>query len=668
MEEQVTPQLDTKRLEAFGQRMKSQFEDYQKDRKSLELQWLKNMRQFRGIIDPEIKKRMTEDQSKAYPKVTRTKVINTVARLMEMLFPNTMKNWKIAPGPVPDLAKEDIDTVIKNLEAELGEGEELTSEAIEDGIMEFAVKRAKEMEREMDDQLADNKYVQLVRRVVFSGVLYSAGVLKGPMVKTVKSRTWRRNLEGKYEAVESKKRIPYYDNVAIWDHYPDLSAKTLANKDGDFQRHIMNRAGVKALMDRPDFLKDQIKTWLNNHPKGNWQEQHWEIELRSDGDRNNVTDMSGRKYELIEWWGMVSADDLRAAGVTLPADDNSTMFNANVWILDNTVIKTVLAPMGDKSIYHTFIYEEDDINLLGIGLPQVVRDSQLGICEAVRMALDNASVVTGPMLEVDSDRLVPGQDSSIHAYKIFWTENNGGQTKPAVREISVNSHLPELTALVDMFMTFADMETALPPPAMGDVTQGGSEALRTTRGASMLLGAASLPIRDTVRNFDQFTESVIGSLYDWNMEFNEKEGIKGDFNISALGSTSLIAKEVRAQALNMFRASVSEAEQVYIDEQKMLVERMEANDVPKDILVGPKEVARRKAAQAEDIAEQKQMQSERIAAETRKILTAAFKDMALANKADASISTDAVEVLLKGLEGAIRASADEQTGREGAGG
>ena len=188
------------------------------------------------------------------------------------------------------------------------------------------------------------------------------------------------------------------------------------------------------------------------------------------------------------------------------------------------------------------------------------------------------------------------------------------------------------------------------------MTQGGSEALRTQRGASMLLGAASLPIRDTVRNFDRFTESVIGSLYNWNMEFNTNENIKGDFNISALGSTSLIAKEVRAAALNQFRATLTEEEKVYIDTKSMLIERMEANDVPKDVLAKDEEVARRQQEQAATIAEQQGMQKERLEAETRKIITGAFKDMALAHKADASVSTDVLEVILKGLQGALNAA------------
>jgi len=656
MEIEVIPKIDQAKLTNFGQQMLSKFEDYKKDRRALENQWLKNMRQFRGIIDPELKSRMTDDQSKAYPKVTRTKVINTVARLMEMLFPNTAKNWKIQPGPVPDLATEDVQQVLATLQAQAENGE-LTDAQIEKGIMELAEERADRMETEMDDQLADIDYVQLVRRVVFSGVLYSAGVLKGPLVRTVSARTWRKNAEGAYEAHEIKKRVPYYENTPIWNHYPDLSAKTLDQKDGDFERHIMNRAQVRKLMDRPDFMKDQLKTWLNNHPSGNFKEEHWEQELRSTGDKTNVSNLDGRKYVLIEWWGMVDAADLKAAGVNVPADKMDQVLHANVWTIDNVVIKAVLAPIEtNETMYHTFIYEEDDISLLGNGLPQVMRDSQLGICEAARMVLDNSSVVTGPMLEVDNDRLVPGQDMGIHAYKMFFTEGNQGSNKPAIREIPISAHIGELSSVVQMFMSFADMETALPPPATGDVTQGGSEALRTQRGASMLLGAASLPIRDTVRNFDRFTESVIGSLYNWNMEFNTNENIKGDFNISALGSTSLIAKEVRAAALNQFRATLTEEEKVYIDTKSMLIERMEANDVPKDVLAKDEEVARRQQEQAATIAEQQGMQKERLEAETRKIITGAFKDMALAHKADASVSTDVLEVILKGLQGALNAA------------
>jgi hypothetical protein len=274
------------------------------------------------------------------------------------------------------------------------------------------------------------------------------------------------------------------------------------------------------------------------------------------------------------------------------------------------------------------------------------------------MLLDNASVTCGPILEANHDLLLPGQNMDIHAFKVFFRDGLTGaeSNMPALREIKVDSHIAELTQIIELFMGFADTETALPPPALGDVGQGGSEALRTQGGASMFLGAAALPIRDTVRNFDVFTESVIGSQYNWNMEFGTDEAAKGDFSVIARGSTSLVAKEVRAGSLDQFRASLTPDESVHIDSRKLLVERMKARDLPNDILDSEANAAKKLDAQAQRVAQQDQNAQALAEATIKKVLTEAIKNVALAHKADTSASTDVMSTLLEGITNALTAA------------
>jgi hypothetical protein len=220
---------------------------------------------------------------------------------------------------------------------------------------------------------------------------------------------------------------------------------------------------------------------------------------------------------------------------------------------------------------------------------------------------------------------------------------------PAVREIHVDSHITELAKIIELFMNFADIETALPPTAMGDVSQGGSEALRTTGGASMLMGAAALPIRDVVRNFDTFTENVVGSIYDWNMQFNPDPDIKGDYEIIARGSSSLIAKEVRGISLDQFKASLSPEESDYIDTGEMLKERAKSRDIPKNIFADPAQVKQRQDARAAREAQTQQNIQAQVGASIKEILSKALKNLALAHKADTSASTEVLQTIIEGI-------------------
>lgn len=650
---QEMPVLDAGLLTMLGQRLFTKFSQYKTDRKPLEDQWLKNLRQFRGIYDPEIEGVLAKDRSRAYPKITRQKVVGMVSRLMEMLFPQSEKNYGISPTPMPDLAVADLQAILDTLSPP-ADGSTPDLVAIEKAVMELASARCDKMSTTIDDQLSELDYVALARRVIFSGVLYGPGIAKGPLVKTKKQNEVRFDqLKKKFIAHEVERMFPYFDFMEVWSYYPDLSAKKRTQQDDYFERHVMSREQVAELAKRKDFMQDRVLEWLRNNPSGNFKELWWETMLRTNGDKSNQSNLTGRKYEGGEYWGYCSGHELRAAGIKIDDTQLSDMYEASVFMLDNVVVKCILNPYNKKRRPdHVFVFEDDDISLMGSGLPPVVRDSQMAICEAARMALDNASVVCGPILEGNVSLLVPGQDLSLHSYKIFWREDEDRAGVPAIREVKIESHIQELTSLIELFNGFADTETAMMPISQGDISKGGSEAMRTQGNASMLMSAASLPIRDTVRNFDLFTESFIGSLVDWNMQFNPDPAIKGDFVTLARGSTSLIAKEVRAYALDNFKMSLTPDEVVYIKTGMLLKERAKSRDIPMEIFEDDAVVQQKQQAQSAVAQQQQAQQSALAEATVKKVLTEALKNAALAKKADTGASTDIFEVLMKAVNDA----------------
>ena len=662
----MVPALNEEGMKKLGASMRSLFEQHEKDRKAAEDRWLQNLRQFRGIYDPEVSKMIPEGFSRAYPKLTRWKVIGTVARLMQMLFPQTEKNYGVTASPIPDLPTDQLQQVLNELVAAKAQATgvdpkdvELTDEEIEKAIVARAKQRAERMEKKIDDDLKEMEFITLARKVVFSAVLYNVGVLEGPFHRKVKSRTWKKDPNrGGYIAEEVDKYKPFLEFLPVWNWYPDLTAKTLDKQDMTFKRHVMIRQEVEALAHREDFLAPVIEDWLRLNKSGNYQERTWETDIRSEpkSDKANVSDHSGRKYELISGRGGVSGHDLRACGVMVPDADVGRTFAADIWVIGSTVIKARLAPLGEARQFHEFVFEDDDLSLLGNGQCDTLRDSQLSICEATRAALDNAAVV-GPQVEVNTELLDPGENTTIRKHKTWHRNGTGAEAQiPAVRNIVIDSHLSELVLLIKTFMEFADKESGLPPPSLGDVSGGGSEALRTQQNASMFLGAAALPIRDTVRNYDTFTISVVSSLVKWNRKFDPNPSRDGDFDIIARGSTSLIAKEVLAQSLDAFRVTISEDELPHVNSRALLEERAKARDIPIERILEDEDVAKQKIASAAQAqAQQVQDQQKLVEAQVNETLAKAFKAAAEARKADASISVDVftalMEALTNGLEG-----------------
>ena len=262
-------------------------------------------------------------------------------------------------------------------------------------------------------------------------------------------------------------------------------------------------------------------------------------------------------------------------------------------MLDSTVVKCKLAPFkGEVPRFHKFLFEEDDLNLLGNSLGNTLRDSQMSLCEVTRAMLDHSSVI-GPNVAVNEDYLTPGQNLAVASNKTWRVEGlpAGVPLSSAVADVSFNSHLGDFLNLREVFLDFGDKESGLPPQSLGDVGGGGSEALRTQGNASMFLGAAALPIRDTVRNFDLFTQSVVGALVRWNQRFDPSPNREGDIDVLPRGSTSLIAKEVLAQSLDAVRLTLTEDEKPHVNVRKLLEMRLKARDVPTDALLETRERA-----------------------------------------------------------------------------
>ncbi len=675
MTDNMPPTLDEPKLDSLGTTLFKRWQTYVTDRKMIEERWLRNLRQVRKIYDPETLKNIPTDRSKAYPGVTQWMVRGTIARLMQMLFPNTEKNYGIKASPLPDLPKEQLQQVLDALVQEkIKKASEqnqqlqpaqvqLTDEEIEKAIVAFAAGKAERMEVKVNDDLQGMEFITLARKVVKSAVTYNTGIAVGPQHVEVKTRTWYQDANsGQWLAKDATKFKPQFDHLTIWDHYPDMTAVSLDKQDGNYDRHIMTRPEVEALAGRPDFFGSRVREFLSKNTVGNYKAQWWETEIKGEPKSGlaPVASKETRKFEALSYRGYVSGHDMKAAGIDIADGKLGENYHANAWMIGETLIKLVLSPFdGEIPYHHYFVFEDDDLTILGSGQCDVLRDSQMSICETARAALDNMSVV-GPQAIVDEDHLVPGQDMSIRKHKTWRFEDLTGNknVNSVLANVQIDSHLTELKALLDMFMSFAQQESGLPPPSMGDVSQGGSEALRTTDNASAFLGAAALPIRDTVRNYDSFTISLISALVKWNMKYDPNPSRDGDHDVIARGSTTLISKEVLGRALNDFRASISPDEAPHIKTRAMLVQRMKAHDLPVDELLEDEAVAnetiQRNAAQHE---KNLQAQDELLAAQVEEALSNAMKNAALARKADGSLGVEVFETIIAGLEAGAKARA-----------
>lgn len=532
----------------------------EKARKFYEERWLQDLRQYKGIYDPEVLSKIPPGKSRAFIRATMSKVCTVDARLMDLLFPaNEGSNWSIEPTPIPELAQEQLVTVAQGIYAATGElpTPEQTAQVIE----VEAARRAKAMTKVIADQLADVKYKDLLRSVVHSGNLYGTGISKGPLVeKKIISRYVEDGMG--WSPVEIEIERPYLEFVSIWDIYPDMDACSEEEMRYCVQRHIMKKYDLYNLSRRSDFFGEAIRRYIKANPGGNVTRKDFETELSllNPAEGSDKTGAFDNRYEVIEYWGYVEAEDLMncgCPGADLGDDyDGPPEVPVNIWCIDNVVIKVQPNPLYSTKChpFHFYYFKKDESSIFGDGLATLMRDTQQIRNSAVRAMLDNAAISAGPIAEVNVDLLEPGEDpTDIHAFRVFQRSGSGQEANsPAIRFNYMTPNTNQFMSIAGIAQEYDDEVTAIPRYMSGD-TQSMSGPGRTATGLSMLMGAANITIKDMLTNVDDgITKPIITDMYSWNMEFNPDDSIKGDYKVIAHGAASLIAKEIKLQNILQF--------------------------------------------------------------------------------------------------------------------
>lgn len=588
------PQLD-----ALGQIFLGEFAQAELERRQTEERWLKDLRQYKGQYDPEVLALIGSQRSKAFVRKTRVKVKTTDSRVSDLLFPaGSEKNWTIDTTPVPSISREQRMLIAQQLRM-MSQGRQVSREAIDKAVLEIARTSAKKMSRVIEDQLVEARYKEVAIKALHSGHLYGTGIVKGPLVER-KIRTRFVQQGENWIAKRESYVVPFVDSVPIWRFFPDMSASSIEQCRYVYERHQMTKADMSDLSRKKSFRREAIINYIKAHPHGEIKQRYYDNELKIIGERPATQGQAkSGTYEVLERWGWVDGQALKDIGVTVPEERVHESFFANVWLLPTgEIIKAVLQPIdGVLWPYHLYYFDKDETSIFGEGLATIMRDDQTMLNAATRLMLDNAAVTAGPQLEVAVGLLSSFEKvDQIEPWKV-WLRNAASPGTPAIRAIELPSRLGDLGALADRFDRNADESTAIPRYMTGENATNG--AAGTSSGLSMLMGAVNIVIKDLVTMWDEgVTRSFLTALYRWNMQFHADNSIKGDFDVKARGTASLVAKEVRTRQLNEFATlTANPMDAPFIKRHQLNLLRAEANEMS-DVVKTEEEVKQEQESEA----------------------------------------------------------------------
>lgn len=527
VENDQSEQLSEK-LQVFGSKLARLVIEQTSKRTAIESRWLSDLRQYAGKYPAKVEEKLKQNgvQSKIFVNITRNKTSAAEARLSDMLFPTDDRNWGIKPTPVPYLGMNST-------------GDDLAA----------AKQAADEMTKEIEDQLSECNYAAICRDMIHDACVLGTGVIKGPIIVGSEISKWQTSSDGVsiLQVVEDYRPSTQY--VDPWNFYPDMSAATLSDAEFILERRYLTRKQVVKLARNENYLIDQIRKVLKSDAKSSQASYSWQNEIRAINGVDSVTDHD--RYEMWEYNGPISKDEMRSAGIE-PDEDDLVEYIGTVHFIGCHVIRVSIHPMDTEDlIYRVFNWEKDTSSIFGYGVPYLMRDQQAVMNSAWRMTLDNAGISTGPQIVVDYDCIEPlDGDWTIKPRKIWKKKKAGVPVDHAFSVYQINCNQQELMSIFTAARQLADEETNLPLIAQGEQSE---HITQTAQGMSMLLNSANIVLRRAVKNFDDdVTRPHVQAYYNWNMQFNDKREIKGDFSVDARGSGALIARETQQQRLLQF--------------------------------------------------------------------------------------------------------------------
>ena len=433
-------------------------EDY---RRNDEERWLRSYRNYRGLYGSDVQ--FTEaEKSRVFIKVTKTKTLAAYGQIVDVLFAGNKFPISVEPTVLPEGIAKDVSFDPKMPEQlqesnELsspygykGDGQELPAGATEKDLLERlgplqdklgeieglkeevgktpsavtfspAMIAAKNMEKQIMDQLQESGATKQLRSTAFEMALFGTGVMKGPFAIDKEYPNWDE--EGEYSPIF--KTVPSTSHVSVWNFYPDPDATNMDEAQYVIERHKMSRSQLRNLKKRPYFRDTIIEEVISEGES--YTKKYWEDDLSDYAPEHGID-----RFEVLEYWGMCDVEMLEENDVEIPRElKEFDELQANIWVCNGRLIRMVLNPFKPAKIpYMAAPYELNPYSFFGVGLAENMDDTQTLMNGFMRMAVDNAVLSGNLLIEVDETNLVPGQDLSVYPGKVF--RRQGGAPGQAI--------------------------------------------------------------------------------------------------------------------------------------------------------------------------------------------------------------------------------------------
>lgn len=547
-------------MDGVGARLESLKDEAVTYRANFEQEWVENIRQYEGEVNSvssmpaQNKERgKVSSYNETSDNITRPKVQLIAARISDMIFPTSDRNWDITPSPDAELPP-----------GSFAASNEMTPAQLEAAEQEESKRRCDAMRTQIDDQLQQSSYDSHGRRVIMDMVKHGTGVLKGPFARSRSRR--RMSASAGWQRVIEETIDPGVSWVDLWDFYPQ-ACRSIDEAEHVFQLHAMTAAKLRQLANQPGFDKSQIRRILGVSP--NWSSILNARASAAGPQSIFVTANTDGRYPMWEYHGPIPKDALiefltqiheqagisaeqLAALVAKITEDPLAVVNGEAWFCNGIVAKLALEPVDDAQdgLYHVVNFEESDDSIFGHGVCKLLRSDARAVDQLWHAMMLNSQMSSAPQIGVNVGGLEAGAkggaaDYSFTKPRVWKFAGDTADIREAMQVFIVPNVIGNILPLYERAKQNADEHVMMPLIAQGDATS----AVPTSSGLAMLMNAANIVTRRLAKAWDDnVTTPLLNAIYDWNLRYGKDEA-NGDFNIIPRGVSHLLVKDIQSQRL-----------------------------------------------------------------------------------------------------------------------
>ncbi len=535
----------------------------------IDAQMLRNLRQWRGLYDPEKLAAIAKmpGGSKLYPMITNS-VSTTLQSKIRAILEQNDPPWTLDVEPKPDLPPDIEQEITVNVfnqtvrevvapmaaagqpvdESALGQALALKmTEARNHAqvlLKEEAKGRVEGMDKKIRTQWDEGGGPAALNECIVDYCRNVISVLKGPVLRNEKSLSWVRGKGGKYVMKAGIERRVIFERRPPENIYP-LVGTTDIRKGGLIDFYRFSRADINKFLGLPGYNDKEIRAVLSEYDQGGlegWVTQTITSDVAA--ITKEVEPTAEQKDPLIDalnYWGSVPGSLLIEYGLDekrIP--DPDIEYEVEAWLIGRHVIRCVLNPnpLGEHP-YSATGYGMEPGQFWYLSLCEQIRAPQMLCCDAFLDLRRNIEIASGPIPEVDYDRVPNASNWQPEPWAPVVSTSDQMSKGFAVKFNDIPMKADPLMAVYDKFEGKAYMDAGIPNPTAPDSNP-------TLGGASIAETAKNLRIQLHVDNIEaNLIAPAIARLYNHNMLFDEDESIKTVAKVTVKGIHSLVAKELK---------------------------------------------------------------------------------------------------------------------------